>query len=178
MKCSHVGLSVGIPLLLAGAVIAHQVPPDRFVQMKRLDSYLGTWKVKSVVMLPEEFKGFTLHGTLTVERALRNTALQFKATMKADDDKSTKTLEGMGMLMFNEADFYEKQQFAGSFAWSEDGRLLPLHGKYSGKTLVLEGQPDGHDSPNLRVKTVDKGFDVYVVDGKKEDLFLQVELSK
>lgn len=137
--------------LLAGVLAWGQVEMVRTVQMRKLEYLVGDWKVKARLLEPAELKGVGFDGTVHVSWALNHTALEFRAEGLPNVEGGHK-MEAMGVLAYNEADFVEKQGFTASFAWSEDGRMLPVKGKFSGKTLVLEGQPTGSEPPAIRIR--------------------------
>ena len=156
---------------------------DRYTKMKEIESYVGTWKLSGVLLAPPEFKGMEFKGILNVGWTLGHTALEFKARSTGDKPGGP-TMEASGIVGYNEATTYEKQGFTASFAWSQDGRMLPLQGEFKGKTLVLEGAPtpESWDKVKLRIKVNDtaagKSWDVYSYEGKDEGMFLQIKLTK
>ena len=166
--------------LLVGIVAVAQQPLSRYEQMKKLEGYVGTWNLSGKLLIPDEFKGMPFEGTVKIGWTLNHTALEFKASTKKSS-QFIKPMEASGVVAFNDEG---KPEFTASFAWSEDGRMLPLHGDFKGKTLVLEGAstPKAWDHVQLRVKATDtkegKSWDTYVADGDREDLFIKMKLTK
>jgi len=168
---------VGLLAVLALAAFA-QEELSRVVKMRQVEDWIGNWKLEGKLLEPPELSDVTFAGKMTAKWTLQKTALEFRAeAMPHAHDGVTRPMEALGILAYDD----EQNKYTSFFAMGNDGRMISLQGNLKNKVLVLDGKSPNSEHFDVRVK-VGAGdvrkVDVYAVDGKREQRFLELTLTR
>jgi hypothetical protein len=173
-------ISLAIFLLLGSLGIWAQEYLSGAERMKKLSDFVGTWDLVGTVQWPPEVAGDTLHGKVKVFWTLNKSALEFRAEAKGDMPGGNH-MEAMGILQYDSEATYANRAYTAFFTMESDGRMLPLRGNFSGKSLVLKGTALGSEGVPVQITVTgakQKTIQVTVLDKVKNFPLLRLVMTK